>query len=306
MSGTKVGNKYSVLFLLTIMSVMVLASCEQTFDPMKENNRYHFSIFGVLDASTDTQWVRVMPVRESVLTSPEPMDAVVTLTRKSTGQVIELADSLFELRNNYYAWNYWTDSQIVHGEEYLFKATNPEGQSSTVNIFIPEDFPTPTVRYTQGNPVARVNAGQIENLVLVQIVYYYQIEGPDGLGPVHKSAFSQMEDIREAANGDLIVYTYPGQGFGEINRSNNTEITRVVHLRQEVLVVSGGPGWPELGELTEEERFLPGAISNVKTGLGILPGIVSKRVPLKSCYDNDGTLIACPLLKPESVVNVKD
>jgi hypothetical protein len=67
------------------------------------------------------------------------------------------------------------------------------------------------------------------------------------------------------------------------------------------MVVSGGPNWPESGELSEAERFLPGAISNVDHGLGLLVGVVSKRVPLKSCHDNQGNLIACPLVNSSSV-----
>ena len=42
-------------------------------------NDLKFSVFGYLDASADTQWIRVMPLRTLVTTTPEPLGARVTL-----------------------------------------------------------------------------------------------------------------------------------------------------------------------------------------------------------------------------------
>lgn len=283
---------------------MTLTSCENTFEPLQENDRFYFSIFGALDASSDTQWVRVMPVRESILTSPEPLDAKVTLTRKSTGEVYELEDSLFTPRNGYYAWNFWTTANIEAGEEYYFEAENSEGEISSADVFIPDDFPTPIVDYQEGDFLGQIHVNQVERLVVVDIVYYFRITSQDGVSSLYSDSYSQMDDIRPGV-GDhsYTVYSYPNEDFADLNDKHVTDRTGIIHEKQEVLIVSGGPGWPETGDLTEEERFLPGAISNVENGLGILAGIVSKRVPFESCYDDNGDLVACPLLEPGTVIN---
>lgn len=296
--------KYTWLFSIAVLFVMI--GCEQTFEPLKENDRYYFSIFGTLDASADTQWVRVMPVRDSIFTSPELPSARVTITDVSTGTTHEMEDSLFTIRDDYYAWNYWTTADIKTGEEYLFEATNSEGGTSTVHVFVPNDFPAPPVDYEEGDPVARIYVDDVERLVIADIIYYFRTIDQSGISPIYSESISQMGDIRVERDGTLVVYGYPVQGRGEISERYGTERSSVVHEWQEVRVISGGPGWPDVGDLTEQERFLPGAISNVEKGLGVLAGIVSKRLPLESCYDDQGNLEACPVLDSQMVIDVKN
>ncbi len=297
------GLRSTSLLILALVTIML--GCENSFEPLKENDQYYFSIFGTLDASTDTQWVRVMPVRKSIFTSPKPLNARVTITEKRTGSVTVMQDSLFALRDGYYAWIYWTTADIKTGEDYLFEATNEEGETSTVDVFVPEDFPTPPVDYDEGDPVAQIYVDGVERLVIADIIFYFRTVSQSGISPLYHQAISQMGDVRIESDGTQVVYGYPGQGKGIINESYGTDRISVMHEWQEVRVISGGPGWPEVGDLSEEERFLPGAISNVNKGLGVLAGIVSKRVPLESCYDDEGNLEACPLLEPRTVIDVR-
>lgn len=291
--------------LLILAAFTILIGCENSFEPIKENDQYYFSIFGTLDASTDTQWVRVMPVRETKFTSPEPQNIRVTITEKSTGSVTVMEDSLFTLRDGYYAWIYWTTDDIKTGEDYLFEATNEEGKTSTVDVSVPENFPTPPVDYDEGDPVAQIYVDGVERLVVTDIIFYFRTISQEGVSPLYNESISQMDDIRTELDGTQVVYGYPGQGKGVINESYGTDRVSVRHEWQEVQVISGGPGWPDVGDLTEQERLLPGAISNVNKGLGVLAGIVSKRVPLESCYDDEGNLEACPLLEPRTVIDVR-
>jgi len=46
------------------------------------------SVFGALDASADTQWIRVTPLRHTVLASPDPLGSTVTLERAGTGKTV--------------------------------------------------------------------------------------------------------------------------------------------------------------------------------------------------------------------------
>ncbi len=86
----------------------MLSSCDPVFEPMQENDRYFFSIYGYLDASSDTNWIRVMPIREEFLMEPETIDATVTIKDLSSETTTVMNDSLFYYGDNAYAWNFWT------------------------------------------------------------------------------------------------------------------------------------------------------------------------------------------------------
>src|SRR5690242_19115402 len=73
---------------------LLLACCEKPFEPLAPGGTAVFSIYGHLDAAADTQWVRVMPVRESLVTEPIQIDAVVTLEELETGKTVVMSDSL--------------------------------------------------------------------------------------------------------------------------------------------------------------------------------------------------------------------
>ena len=51
---------------------------------------YELSVFGYLDASADTQWIRVMPMRAALPTAPGGSAAKVTVEHLGTGRVFEL------------------------------------------------------------------------------------------------------------------------------------------------------------------------------------------------------------------------
>lgn len=80
------------LFLSCSLSVV---SCNQTFEPFKENDMYFFTIFGYLDASADTQWVRIVLPRVQLDALAEVPEMQVTLENIETGQSVMMKDSLF-------------------------------------------------------------------------------------------------------------------------------------------------------------------------------------------------------------------
>src|SRR5688572_20013007 len=87
----------NIALLRSVMSLLLapllVAGCEKPFEPLATSGIV-FSIYGQLEATRDTQWVRVMLMRESVETSPGPIDAVVTLEEIETGSKVVMSDSL--------------------------------------------------------------------------------------------------------------------------------------------------------------------------------------------------------------------
>lgn len=80
--------KSALSALLFFGSFLFLTSCDPTFEPLGENDRYHFSIYGYLDASADTQWVRVGTAREAIDDVPDPSGITVTLENIQSGETV--------------------------------------------------------------------------------------------------------------------------------------------------------------------------------------------------------------------------
>ncbi|TVQ04901.1 MAG: hypothetical protein EA359_04900 [Balneolaceae bacterium] len=55
-------NNYSGIlftFAFSLFTFTLFIACDEPFQPLLENNSAPFSIYGYLDATADTQWVRV-------------------------------------------------------------------------------------------------------------------------------------------------------------------------------------------------------------------------------------------------------
>lgn len=282
------------LWLVVMLMVSGMAGCENSFEPFEENHGFNFTMFGALDLSADTQWVRVMPVMDSLVSrSSKPIDAQVTLTRLSDGQTTVLNDSLFKFRDEFYAWNFWTTVPLQEGEEYRIVAEASDGRTSSATLTIPPDFPTPLVEYYPRNERGRVYGTGIERVVVADGIYNVRISDEDDIikqGWVH---VPHAYDVYYYENGQFEFELYDVNTIAERYgvRANNVGI-----LDREVLVVSGTSDWPDFEGLLREEYVLPDIQSNVENGLGVVSGIVSKRIPMESCYNSENEIIACPLI----------
>src|SRR5690606_2180811 len=69
--------------------LLASAGCDDSFEPIAGGDR-SFSVYGHLDPHADTQWIRIMPLRCTILTSPEPPGTVVTLQAMGSGQALDV------------------------------------------------------------------------------------------------------------------------------------------------------------------------------------------------------------------------
>ena len=59
-------SSISIFLPLTLSLILVLAACDNSFEPINEEPTDFFAIFGFLDTAADTQFVRVSPLRETL------------------------------------------------------------------------------------------------------------------------------------------------------------------------------------------------------------------------------------------------
>ena len=140
------------LWRATLLGLLVTAGCDSTFEPLEES-LWVYSIAGHLDPAADTQWVRVNELRPTVLTDPDPIDAMVTLEEVETGRTVVMNPVLATYRpfldggDEQFAYNFWSAEPIRPGYSYRLTATRSDGATSSAVARIPtEDF---TVTYAQ-------------------------------------------------------------------------------------------------------------------------------------------------------------
>lgn len=294
---TKVFKIHSGIVVLFMVLILGFYGCESPFVPLQENNRFHYSMYGFLDTSMNTQWIRVMPVRESLALSEVPIDAKVTLIKNSTGEESELMDSLFVFYSSpddpFYVRNFHTDFPIEFDEEYTVIAERSDGEKSIVKTYVPPIFDPPVFGYNE-NTFSGVLEGQVDNrLVVLDVEYFCTIVDKFGNGSKRRVKVSQIErekvfiqengkyrvnigDRRFIADQFLV-----SQGDVFVDSAN-------------IFIGVGGDDWPYIEGLSNEEAALPESANNVENGTGLVLGVASLTMPFKSCKDANNELIPCP------------
>lgn len=283
------GNMAFRLFVCILFSSL-LAGCENSFEPIKDNNLYNYSMYGILDLTADTHWVRVMPLRNTIFRDSMGNDATVRLIRESTGQTEQLEDTLLRLAQNTYVWNFWTTTQLQPSEDYTVTAESPEGEITFATASIPADFPPPEIYYRENTENCHIIIDSIvERLVVAEITYEFQIEHNDETTSVIRFPISHIRSVQDALGGDheLVI----NNDIATLAAEHNVSPSQIINLSGELLLVSADSNWTEL-DMTGAD--LPGENSNVQNGLGIVTGIVSKTFPLRPTWEDQQHYSICP------------
>jgi hypothetical protein len=286
-----------------IVCIISLCGCDKPFEPFQENDLYAFSLYGYLDASVDTQWVRVAPARQELNMPKEVPDIEVTLEHLQNGNSVVMNDSLFNSGGFNYL-NFWTTMEIEHEQEYRLRTEHPDGEVSEVTITIPRELPTPKLLIektfgTPDPPTYRVYIDDsVEHIVDVQTRWYVRFYAP-GFEEKKLYTFSYKNvGVHNQIHGGVFSYQLEPEVKEEEIRSNLSSGVEMEILHRQIFVASAGPDWNENIESLDDISYaLPGSYSNIENGLGYMVGVSSKIIPFESCYDQ-GILVACEQEKP--------
>jgi hypothetical protein len=292
--------KYRFMIVGMILFVSVnfsFTACSESFNPFQDNERYSFSIYGYLDAAADTQWVRIMPVRQSNLLSPEPLEITVTLEHiHPDGETSVLKDSLFYYGQNAYAWNYWTTTSIEPAQTYRLRVENVDGSVSSVTVTLPEDFPDPVIELDLEESEEYVIVSGVRNLADVHSghLLYHQLSNVTTLINF-KHHQDSLANFSDQDRHKILLNPSEARNFLEIYIEENPYTL----IQREVYVASAGPDWYFFPDIFEEVIQLPDGISNVENGVGYVAGIVSKRVPwVMHCFEDELDDFGNPVANP--------
>lgn len=268
-------------FKLRNISIFMLlfflwGSCDTTFEPMQENDRYAFSMAGALDVHADTQWVRVMPVgTELYPTDNQPSENIVRLIDEQTGQISVMNDSLFRFGGTSFVRNYWLPGELIPEHEYRIEAETPEGWQSEVLIVTPPELPVLDIDYSlkleEGKVIGTANAPIVtaEFRYLVQPITMY------GCGPETEVIISHTDEVVHNENGS---FELDFRNTMELSSRLDTTLDGLIINSRKFVFVTAGEHWPDIDSLDEIERTLPDAVSNVENGTGFVAGIASRTI----------------------------
>lgn len=297
-SSNRTSNHYLLKTLALIVAGIgvISMSCDESFEPREENNAYFYSMYGYLDATADTQWLRIAPVREDFDPTRDQIDATVTIRNVDTGQEEIMNDSLFSPNPLVVMWNYWTTMPIEPEATYEVTATRSDGITSSSRITIPPDYPTPIYYVYNGQEVMIVR--DVKNVADVQAIWrirdtFFNREYVYTFSHIQDSLFSPFGYSNEIlfqldANRDigLIARDFPDTDFEVLDR--------------QVFIASAGPQWINLYTVDENVYTLAEGVSNVENGVGFMLGTITKTVPWQPCFiERNGAVeyAACELEK---------
>lgn len=265
------------------------AGCDYPFEPFQENTEGPFSLVGYLDLRADTQWVRVMPVRQRLLPGREPLDAVVTLERIGGGRTLTLRDSLFaftdrRLESTAYVHNFWTAERLEPGASYRLRATRSDGASTDALVVMPAALEFTLLNSGGYNGVMTVRA---EHLLFVEVIHTMSTASGDPTGGI---AIRQKEIFRGEQPGTYRIFLEADS----LTREGLQDVRR-----EEIRIAVARSDWAYDPDLPDLEAMLPGGVpTNVENGFGYVGGVVTWTIPFHHCRTvaaaPDGEL-SCPV-----------
>jgi hypothetical protein len=291
---------------LVLVAALFLAACEEPFEPIAPSDLV-FSIYGHLDAGADTQWVRVMPLRESLLTEPGSVDAVVTLEELETGTIVQMSDSLsryevFLGNGEFYAHNFSTTLPMVPGKHYRLTATRSDGAAASVTVLIPFfESPTLVVSHTAGLlPYGTVRDTRYIGMVVSREEIPARCNLPYS---VHQEFLPVV--VPAAADGDdhrvLLAWPVDGPRPPFVQRPP----PGCVLGAKRIIVVASPEPWPYDSSAEFRELSHPAAVDNIEgRGLGFVAGVHTHVFPYAVCFPLAGRSECAITFSPRSATLV--
>lgn len=250
-----------------LLAALVVWGCEAPLDPIADSDLV-YSMSGYLDASADTQWVRVEPFGRTSAVSDAPLDADVTLVlpdgqrQPMTQEVRTFATGPAHL--------FRSTADILPGQTYHVEVRGPDGRQARAEVEIPDvtDLDIELVDGIIHCPTA-VFVGGAEFLVDVQARYTVRGSG-------RSFRFSKAESFSEAIGERTQASIYFGDDALDMEVP---PLPWESGVTPEIFVAIGTDDWLAPSELTLEAALAQAGFSHIEGGVGFVGGVVTRRIP---------------------------
>ncbi len=265
--------------LLALALAAAGAACDDSFTPILPNAQ-RLSVWGYLEVTRDTQWIRIGALRPTLLTSGDSLPVQATLEDLTTGQIIHLQQAT--VRWNVVApvdsaattvHNFWTTVPIRPGASFRFRARGDIADAVEAVVRVPADFRM--------------------DVLLAQAWDYNPDETPSSdfleLIGLHYVAAVTATTIKvdSCGNATQIDYLFPVLS-DSLHDPHTTPMVRPTAkvrgcgpsyvIRRTLSVVGSGSAWPQASDALGDVG--PGNITN---GVGFLGGTLTRTIPYENC-----------------------
>jgi hypothetical protein len=268
--------------------VSVLFSCEQAVDPIVGSD-FPFTMWGFMNAGSDTQFVRVFPISGTLVPEPdEAIDANVFSTNLTTGEQRKWSYQRVKFDSLIQGHLFWSPFRAEHEHTYELKVVRADGatSSSTVTVPPPADFRINIGTEDSSTTIPVYIDGDIPNLVGFRVTYHAVNVPPVAAWPVGTNIAPAVQlpvsigydnVLERQGNGwqleiDLIRDYTAVRTWYDFNCLVTTEDGSApdVWLRGiEFSLLAADSSWaPPGGTFDPNVLSVPGTFSNVENGYG--------------------------------------
>ncbi len=272
----KPGGFAGVIPLFGVLVLLGLTACDETVNPFVDANRF-YTIYGYLDTGSDTQYVRVIPLRRVIGESGrEEIDAAVTSTSAENGETIVWRDSVFHMADGSVGHVFYAPLRPIPEWTYRFEVERSDGISAWAETTVP---PAEIATVMDPTPSGVV----IDQRVIwdgvdfppfrVEVWYRFVNTLPDR---PFREAVVIYDDVGVAVEDDdwevLVRLTRDRAQVSQLlGVSENARLTLLgVGMR---LAISDEQWRPPGGVFDREILVQPGTFSNVRNGFGFFGAV---------------------------------
>ncbi len=279
------------LLASAVLLVLTLGACEQSVNPILESDR-DFSLFGTLDMARDTQYVRLIPIRTSLLPGPTtPLDVVFTSEDLLTQEKILWRDSLVTFANGASGHVFYAPLRIRAGHTYRIEV-RPNGSDLVTSV---ETTVPPEPRATVLQEIISGGFGGAFARGRQQVVWEGVLQRPFRIELWYRFLIAEGTVFRDIRMPYVPANEPTGNGGWQIDldlTKDRLTLDTLVTVDQTPLVGLGleltildAAFVPPGGVFDPEVLVQPGTLSNVDNGLGFIGSV--GRFPVEWVLAND-------------------
>ncbi|HEX7070008.1 MAG TPA: hypothetical protein VF190_04345 [Rhodothermales bacterium] len=276
------------LALLTAASLFA-AGCEEDVTDLHISGT-PFTIYGVVNPTADTQYVRVFPVTDTPAAhSPDPIQASARYVDLESGTVYSARDSVVAFQEGRFGHVFWAAFRPRFDASYRIEVESGDGVTSYATVRTPPPSAISELQpYTRFEPQARDRVPMVPLMVertdgvLQQIVAVYHVEAHNIGRDFHVIPYDTA--VQDVAGGwrvdvDLVrdynaIYAIWQDEYRRHEadlRERGVECCRVEFYGLELRAVVVDSNWVPPGGVYDPELLVqPGTMDNVENGFGFI------------------------------------
>ena len=278
--------RWALVSALVLGVLTASAGCDESVDPIVGSD-IPFTLWGFLNAATDTQYVRVFPVTDQLIPDPsDGLDARVVSTNLTTGERREWTYEAVRFDSLISGHFFWSPFRAEYEHRYRLEVIRSDGETSSVEVSVPSEVDF-DIQVDLGNTDIPVEIrGEVPNLVGVRVTYHAanvppMLAWPAGTpiaAAVQLPVTIVYDDVVERVEGGWRLVINMARDFTGVQSvyGRNCLITVVdqsapdIWLRQmEFTALAADSSWaPPGGVFDPNALAVPGTFSNVENGYG--------------------------------------